>query len=73
MSILSNSTKSQVLFCRMQFIFDPITKCHVAELVYVDAFSYDVGSLTSMKKILGEYLSGGCDNLLDLRGMTGLA
>ena len=25
-----------------------------------------------MKKILGEYLSGGCDSLSDLRGMTGL-
>ena len=25
-----------------------------------------------MKKIPGEYLSGGCDSLSDLRGMTGL-
>ena len=25
-----------------------------------------------MKKILVEYLSGGCDSLSDLRGMTGL-
>ena len=25
-----------------------------------------------MKKIPGEYLSGGCDSLLDLRGMAGL-
>ena len=36
------------------------------------ASSYDVGSPTSVKKIPGEYLSGGCDNLSDLRGMTGL-
>ena len=26
----------------------------------------------SVKKIPGEYLSGGCDSLSDLRGMTGL-
>ena len=25
-----------------------------------------------MKKILGEHLSGGCDRISDLRGMTGL-
>ena len=28
--------------------------------------------MMSVKKILGEYLSGGCDSLSDLRGMTGL-
>ena len=32
----------------------------------------DVGSPASVKNILGEYLSGGCDSLSDLRGMTGL-
>ena len=30
------------------------------------------GSPASVKKIPGEYLSGGCDNLSDQRGMTGL-
>ena len=44
----------------------------MAELADVDASSYDVGSLTSVRKIPGEYLSGGCDSLSDLRGMTGL-
>ena len=39
---------------------------------YVDSSSYDVSSLASVKKIPGEYLSGGCDSLSDLRGMTGL-
>ena len=28
--------------------------------------------MTSVKKIPGEYLSGGCDSLSDLRGMTRL-
>ena len=28
--------------------------------------------MTSVKKILGEYPSGGCDGHSDLRGMTGL-
>ena len=37
-----------------------------------DASSYDVGSPASVKNIPGEYLSGGCDSLSDLRGMTGL-
>ena len=32
----------------------------------------DVGSPASVRNILGEYLSGGCDSLSDLRGMTGL-
>ena len=44
----------------------------MAESVDADASSYDVGSPVSVKKISGEYLSGGCDNLLDLRGITGL-
>ena len=49
-----------------------MTRRHVAESADADAFSYGVGSQTSVKKILGEYLSGGCDSLLDLRGMIGL-
>ena len=36
------------------------------------ASSYDVGSSTSMKKIPGEYLAGGCVSLSDLHGMTAL-
>ena len=28
--------------------------------------------MTLVKKIPGEYLSGGCDSLSDLRGITGL-
>ena len=28
--------------------------------------------MTSVKKIPGEYLSGGCDSCSELRGMTGL-
>ena len=56
----------------MEFISDSISRCHVAESADVDASSYDVGSLASEKKIPREYLSGGCDCLSDLRGMTGL-
>ena len=56
----------------MEFISDSITICHVTESMDVDASSYDVGSPMSVKKISGEYLSGGCDSLSDLRGMTGL-
>ena len=56
----------------MEFISDSIAKCHVAESANVDASSYDVGSPVSLKKIPGEYLFGGCDSLLNLRGMTGL-
>ena len=44
----------------------------MAESADADASSYDVGSPESVKKIPGEYLFGGCDNLSDLRGMTGL-
>ena len=44
----------------------------MAKSVDADASSYDVGSSTSVKKILGEYLSRGCDSRSDLRGMTGL-
>ena len=44
----------------------------MVESADADAFSYDVGSPTSVKKILGEYLSGGCDNLSNLRAMSGL-
>ena len=44
----------------------------MAELADVDASSYDVGSPTSVKKILGEYFPRGCDSLSDLRGMIGL-
>ena len=44
----------------------------MAESAAADASSYDVGSPASVKNILGEYLSGGCDSLSDLRGMTGL-
>ena len=67
-----NSTKSQVLFAQMECISDSIAICHVAESADADASSYDVDSPTSVKKIPSEYLSGGCDSLLDLRGMTGL-
>ena len=56
----------------MEFISDSIARCHVAESVDADASSYDVGSPTSVKKILGEYLSRGCDNLSDLQGIFGL-
>ena len=49
-----------------------IARCHVAELADADASSYDVGSPASVKKISGVYLSGGCDNRSDLRGMTRL-
>ena len=44
----------------------------MAESADADASSYDVGSPVSIKKIQGEYLSGGCDSLSDLRGMIGL-
>ena len=56
----------------MECISDSITRCHVAESAPADASSYDVGSPASVKKIPGEYFSGGCDSLSDLRGMTGL-
>ena len=56
----------------MEFISDSITKCHVAKSADADASLYDIGSLASVKKIPGEYLSRGCDSLSDLRGMTGL-
>ena len=48
------------------------TRCHVAESADADASSYDVGSPASVKKMPGEYLSGGCDSLSDLQGMTRL-
>ena len=54
----------------MEFISNSIAICHVAELADVDASSYDVD--VSVKKMLGEYLSEGCDSLSDLRGMTRL-
>ena len=44
----------------------------MAESADANASSYDVGSPASVKKILGVYLFGGCESLLDLRGMTGL-
>ena len=44
----------------------------MAESAVANASSYDVGSPASVKNIPGEYLSGGCDSLSDLRGMTGL-
>ena len=56
----------------MEFISDSIARCQVAELAAADASPYDVGSPTLVKNIPGEYLSGGCDSLSDLRGMTGL-
>ena len=56
----------------MELISDSIARCHVAESADVDASSYDVGSPASSKKILGEYLSEGCDSLSNLGGMTGL-
>ena len=56
----------------MEFISDSIARCYVTDSADVDASSYDVGSLTSVKKIPREYLSRGCDSLSDLRGMTGL-
>ena len=43
-----------------------------AESADAGASSYDVGSLASVNKIPREYLSGGCDSLSNLRGMTGL-
>ena len=55
----------------MEFISDSIARSHVAESADADDSSYDVGSLASVKKIPGEYLSGGCDSLSNLRGMTG--
>ena len=56
----------------MEFISDSIARCHVAESADADASSYDLGSFVSVKKIPGEYLSGGCDCLLNLQGITGL-
>ena len=56
----------------MECISDSIARCHVAESTDADASSYDVGSPASVKKIPGEYLSGGCDSHSYLRGMTGL-
>ena len=56
----------------MECISDSIARCHVAKSANADPFSYDVGSPASVKKIPGEYLSGGCDSRSDLRGMTGL-
>ena len=56
----------------MEFIFDSISKCHVAESGNADASSYDVSSLMFVKKIPREYLFGGCDSLSDLRGVTEL-
>ena len=40
--------------------------------LWLRALPYHDSSLASVKKIPGEYLSGGCDSLSDLRGMTGL-
>ena len=56
----------------MECISDSIARCQVAESAAADASSYDVGSPMSVKKIPGEYLSGGCDSLSDIRGMIGL-
>ena len=44
----------------------------MAESADTDASSYDVGSLTLVKKIPGEYLSGGCDSVSDLQCIAGL-
>ena len=44
----------------------------MVESVNADASSYDVGSSASMKKILGKYLFGGCVNLSNRLGRTGL-
>ena len=56
----------------MEFISDSIARCHVAESAEADVSSYDIGSLASVKKIPGEYIFRGYDNLSNLRGMTGL-
>ena len=56
----------------MEFISDSIVRCHVAELANADSSSYDVGSLTSVKKVPGEYLSAHRDSLSDLLGKTEL-
>ena len=61
-----SSTKSQVLFAAMEFTSDSIAKGHLTESMNSDASSYDVGSPASIKKIPGEYPSGGCDSLSDL-------
>ena len=56
----------------MECISDSITRYHVAESADADASSKGIGLPASVKKIPGEYLSGGCDSLSDLSGMTGL-
>ena len=56
----------------MKVISNPIARCHVVELAYVNASSYYVDSLVAVKKISRECLSGGHDNLSNLLGMTGL-
>ena len=56
----------------MECISNSIARCQVAESAAADASSYDVGSSASVKNIPGEYLSGGCNNLSDHLGMTGL-
>jgi hypothetical protein len=57
----------------MEFIFDFIASCQLAAFVALIASLYVVGSPASVKNKLGEYLSGGCDNLSDRHGMIGLA
>ena len=56
----------------MKFISDSIARCQVVESTVADASSYDVGSSASIKKILGEYPSRGCDSVSALLGMTRL-
>ena len=56
----------------MEFISYSIARCHVAKSVDANASSYDVCSLALVKKIPGEYPSGRCDCLSDLRGIAGL-
>ena len=58
----------------MEFISDSIARRKVVESANVDTSSCDIGSLTFVKTILEEYLSGGGDSLSDLLDiMTGLA
>ena len=52
---------------------ESIASCHAATFVALIASLYVVGSLASVKKRTGEYLSGGCGSLSDRRGKTGLA
>jgi hypothetical protein len=57
----------------MDFILDSFTSCQLEASVASIASLYVVGSLTSVKKRLREYFSGGCDSLYDQHAMTRLA